>query len=72
MLALSDKDLTDTLAGALLVIGVTCFLPALALWCLLWDEVIRPRITAKIWHFRFYPRRHFRNDGNQHRHIRKG
>ena len=71
MLALSDKDLIDTLVGALLVIGVTCFFPALALWCLLWDEVIWPRITA-IWHSRFCPRRHFLNDGIRHRHIKKG
>ncbi|WP_297606355.1 hypothetical protein [uncultured Rothia sp.] len=25
-------------------------------------------ITAEIWHSRFCPRRHFRNDGNRHRH----
>ena len=66
MLALSDKDLTNTLAEALLVCRYLLF-PALALWCLLWDEVLWPRITA-IWHSRFCPRRYFRNDGNRHRH----
>lgn len=25
-------------------------------------------ISAEIWHSRFCPRRHFRNDGNHHRH----
>lgn len=65
MLALSDKDLT-TLAVASLAIGVPALFYAFALWCLLWDEVIWPCITA-IWHDRF----HFRNDGNQHRHIKK-
>ena len=25
-------------------------------------------VTAEIWHSRFCPRRHFRNDGNHHRH----
>ena len=45
MLALSDKDLT-TLAEALLVIGAPVLLFAFVLWCLLWDEVLWPRITC--------------------------
>lgn len=45
MLALSDKDL-NTLVVASLVMCVPALFYAVAVWCLLWDEVIWPRITC--------------------------
>lgn len=45
MLALSENDL-NTLVVASLAIGIPVFFYAFALWCLLWDEVLWPRITC--------------------------
>ena len=45
MLALPDKDL-NTLAVALLAIGIPALPFMFILWCLLWDEVLWPRITC--------------------------
>lgn len=46
MLALSDEDL-NTLVVASLVMCVPALFYAVAVWCLLWDEVIWPRIKCK-------------------------
>lgn len=45
MLALPNKDL-NTLAVALVAIGVPALPFMFILWCLLWDEVLWPRITC--------------------------
>lgn len=45
MLALSDKDVAN-LSEVFWVNGIAIALLVLPLWCLLWDEVLWPRITC--------------------------